>query len=130
MFNNSLASVDTIAASCGQIEDSKVDETDPHQLQITLTAADCNPGTVIITLTGIHDNEGNILPNATVTIGLLAGDANGDGLVDRNDVALLRAHRGEAVDENNFREDIDTDGFIDPPDFRIVKSRLGTMLPP
>ena len=67
---------------------------------------------------------------STVTLGLLLGDINGDGLVDNEDSHETKLDRGQTTDSTNFREDVNTNGRIDRVDFAIVKAQLGTMLPP
>ena len=129
-FNNPLASVDNVTTSCGAVSSSVIDPSDAHQLRVNLTGVTCNAQLVILTVTGAHDDEGNTLPSADVTLGLLLGDINGDGLVDNEDLNETRLDRGQTTDSTNFREDINTNGRIDAVDFAIVKAQRGTMLPP
>ena len=65
-----------------------------------------------------------------MTLGLLLGDINGDGLVDNQDSHQTKLDRGQTTDSTNFREDVKANGRIDSGDFAIVKAQLGTMLPP
>ena len=129
-FNNELASVDSVGISCGNIRKSKIQGADPHQFLADLGSVDCNAEYVTLTLTGVHDTFGNTLPSATVTIGFLLGDTNGDGAVTFQDKAQVRMDQGAPTDSTNYREDIDGSGQIDQPDFHIVRAQLGTMLPP
>ncbi len=130
VFNNSITTVDQITTSCGAISSSRSVVSDPHALRVDLTAPDCNENFVTITLSGIHDDQGNTLPNAVVTMGLLLGDVNGDGIVDETDVAQVENDQGAVTDESNFREDINLNGQIDAGDLRIVEGQVGSMLPP
>jgi photosystem II stability/assembly factor-like uncharacterized protein len=129
-FNNPLASVDSVGASCGEVSSFAIYPGDPHQLRVRLTGATCNAQFVTLTVTGAHDDQGNTLPSVEATFGLLLGDVNGDGLVDKEDVRRIKLDRGQTTDNTNFREDINTNGRIDAVDFAIVKEQLGTMLPP
>jgi hypothetical protein len=78
----------------------------------------------------VHDDQGNTLPAATITAGLLLGDVNGDGVVDSDDVDQTGLDQGQTTDDTNFREDINGNGRIDAVDLAQVTSQLGTMLPP
>jgi len=129
-FNNVLTAVDGGAISCGSIHRIQIDEEDPHQVQVSFAAADCNAEFVTLTLTGLHDDQGHTLDEVAVTLGLLLGDVNGDGVVDRSDAEEVRHDHGARTDETNFREDIDTNGRIQAVDFAVVQSEIGSMLPP
>ena len=129
-FNNPVTSVGGAAPSCGTLKTIKGDNSDPHRILVGLTGVSCNAEYLTLTLTNVHDDQGNTLPSATVTAGLLLGDINGDGVVDSNDSHQTRLDRGQATDSANFREDINTNGRIDSDDFTVVKSQRGTMLPP
>jgi hypothetical protein len=129
-FNNSVVSVDGIATSCGTVKGSRTDDNDAHRLLISLTGVNCNEQYFTLTLTNVHDDQGNTLASATVTAGLLLGDINGDGVVDSTDSHGTKIDRGQEADADNFREDINTNGHIDGADFSRVKSQGGTMLPP
>jgi hypothetical protein len=81
-------------------------------------------------LTGINDDEGGVLPSASVTLGVLTGDINGDGVVNSQDVDELTVDRGQATNETNFREDLDADGRIDSTDVKRLRAALGMTLSP
>ena len=129
-FNNPVTSVDQVAPSCGMLRNIKSDKSDPHRILVRLTGVSCNAQYLTLTLTNVHDDQGNTLPTVTVTVGLLLGDINGDGVVDFTDSHQTRLDCGQATDSGNFREDINTNGRIDEHDFATVKSQRGTMLPP
>ena len=129
-FNNQLASVDGAASTCGYVRSSMVNRDDAHQLLVDLVASDCNAQNVTVTVRGVHDDQGGVLPSASVTMGLLLGDVSGDGVVDSTDVRQTKKDRGEHTDASNFREDINTNGRIDRADFALIKAQVGTTLPP
>ena len=129
-FNNELASVEGAVSSCGVARNSRINPGDANQFQVDLNRVRCNADYVTLTVTGLHDTLGNTLPSAAVTFGLLLGDTNGDGIVSNKDAAQVRNDQGQQTDDTNYREDVDLSGQIDRPDFHIVKSQLGTMLPP
>lgn len=62
--------------------------------------------------------------------GLLLGDVTGDGAVNSTGVREAKRERNARTDGNKLRADINTNGRIDNGDFTIVKTQLGTMLPP
>ena len=128
-FNNAVASVDDVAASCGIVHGVRRRASDPHSLRVSLTGT-CNAQYLTLTLTNVHDDQGNILPSAKVTAGLLLGDVNGDGVVDATDADQTALDQGETTDADNFREDINSNGSIDAADLARVESQVGAMLPP
>jgi len=128
-FNNAITSVDAVAASCGIIEKVGRHASDPHTLRVSLSET-CNAQYLILTLTNVHDDQGNTLPSAKVTAGLLLGDSNGDGVVDSADTDQIELDHGQTTNSDNFREDINSNGRIDAADLALVNSHLGTMLPP
>jgi hypothetical protein len=77
----------------------------------------------------VMDDMGNTLTSATVTMGLLLGDANGDRVVDGTDLSIVRSHRGEHTDGTNYRSDVSNDGFINASDVQLVQQQQGTSLP-
>jgi len=129
-FNNPISSVDDIATSCGSVKGSRIADDDVHRLLVNLTGVNCNEQYLTVTLTNVHDDQGNTLSSAAVTAGLLLGDINGDGVVDNTDSHETKIDRGQPNDASNFREDINTNGHIDKTDFNRVKAQIGTALPP
>ncbi len=129
-FNNEIASVEDAAATCGYVRSSMINRDNAHQLLVDLVASSCNAQNVTVTVTGVHDDQGNVLPSANVTMGLLLGDVTGDGVVNSADTREVKQDRNARTDGDNFREDINTNGQIDGADFSIVKGQVGTMLPP
>jgi hypothetical protein len=129
-FNNALTSIDSAVTTCGAVDGIRVGTSDPHRLIVNLTGVTCNQQYVTVTLTGVHDDQGNTLGSATATMGLLLGDTNGDGVVDRSDVHRTRIERGQEANSENFRADVNVSGHITASDVNAVKSKVGTMLPP
>src|SRR4029079_13896988 len=106
--NNPISSVDDIATSCGSVKGSRIADDDVHRLLVNLTGVNCNEQYLTVTLTNVHDDEGNTLSSAAVTAGLLLGDINGDGVVDNTDSHETKIDRGQPNDASNFREAINT----------------------
>jgi hypothetical protein len=129
-FNNPLTSVDSAATTCGTVNGIALDQSDAHRVFVSLREVTCNEAQVTVTLNGVHDDQGNTLPSAAATMGLLLGDVDGDRVVDLADVEQTRADGGQKTDSDNFREDVNASRSIDGRDVNVVRSKIGTMLPP
>jgi hypothetical protein len=106
-----------------------IDTTNPRQFIVNYKGVTCNAEDLIVTLTNVQDDESNTLASASVTMGLLMGDVDGDGSVTKADLALVKADLGQTTDGTNFREDVNVDGVINQLDVRAVKRQRGTSLP-
>jgi plastocyanin len=83
-----------------------------------------------ITVTLFNVNDGTHMGNVPVSMGVLIGDVNGNGLANASDVSLTKSQVGQPVTGSNFREDVNASGTITSTDVAIVKSDVGTALPP
>jgi hypothetical protein len=128
-FNNELASVGGVATSCGTVESSMIDVTDPHRFIVNLRNVTCNAEDVTVTLTNVTDGQSNTLLSAEAVMGLLLGDVDADGSVTRADFSIAKADQGQTTDGTNFRVDINANGIIDRKDASTVKQQIGTSLP-
>ena len=81
----------------------------------------------VVTLT--VNNVNGLLPSASVDIGFLVGDTNGDRSVNSADIGQTKAQSGNLVIGSNFREDVNIDGNINSSDIGLVKSKSGTSVP-
>jgi hypothetical protein len=84
---------------------------------------------ITVNLTGVTDQFAQVLPNTSVTMGVLAGDTTGDGTVNSADVGQTKSQSGNAVTASNFRQDVNLDGNINASDVGLVKSKSGNGLP-
>ena len=76
-----------------------------------------------------EDINGDGLPHGDVPFGFLAGDVNGNRVVDQPDLISVANNQG-AVTSANFRNDVNADGKIrNNPDGKLVKARKGNSLP-
>src|SRR5205814_8858307 len=66
--------------------------------------------------------NGDGQPHGDVAFGFLTGDADADRRVGRPDQALVQGQLNQPVTSANFREDLDADGRIKPPDGQIPKA--------
>ena len=74
----------------------------------------------------VSDGTDSIM--ASVTMGLLIGDVNGDRVVDAADIHLARSYRGQTTDGTNFRADINDNGRIESSDVGLVRENQGDSL--
>lgn len=128
-FNNNLASVESATTSCGTVVSKAIDRTDPRLFSVNLRVADCNTQNVAVTLTGIVDEQGNVLDSASTTVGLLIGDVDSDRTVTKTDFSLVKKAIGQTTDSTNFRDDVNANGKIDSNDSKLVKQHLGNTVP-
>ena len=128
-FNHELASVSSVMTSCGIVQSSMIDTSDPHRFIVNLRNVTCNAKDVTVTLNNITDGTSNTILFSEAVMSLLLGDVDGDGAVTRTDFAIEKADQDQATDENNFRADIDASGSIDRRDASTVKRQIGTSLP-
>ncbi len=90
-----------------------------------------NAQTLKVLLSDITAQDGEVLREATLRFGKLAGDITGDGVVAADDVLLARnqAAAGGAVTEATFRTDLNASGTFTAADFALARAALGTSLP-
>ena len=67
-----------------------------------------NAQTVAVTLQGVTDVGNQVLPNTTVSFGVLVGDTNGDRTVNSGDALQTRSRSGQVTDATNLRSDVST----------------------
>jgi hypothetical protein len=125
-FNNTISSVGSATTTCGTVAKLTVSG---NKAAVILTGVDCNAENVTVTLTNVTDSQSDTLPSASATMGLLVGDVDGNGTVNRADFSLVKADLGAATDGTNFREDVNANGSIDRNDAKLVKRANGTSLP-
>ena len=93
--------------------------------------------TVTVNLTGVTNAQRltvtlqgvNAVGDVSVSMGVLIGDASGDGVVNGGDAIQTRSRSGQGANTTNFRSDANTDGFVNGGDTIAVRSRSGTFLP-
>jgi Dockerin type I domain len=130
-FNQNIVSVGSASSTCGDVQSIVIDSSDPHKVNINLVnvAHGCNGSTITVTADSIADDQGNVLDSASVGLGLLLGDVNGDRVVDRHDLNLAQQFTHQKANSTNFRADVANDGFIYSSDKRLIGQQRGTSLP-
>ena len=89
---------------------------------MTFNGQTCNTQNVTVTLSGVHDDQGNTLASVETTVGLLIGDVDGDGHVGNGDIGNIQGRLGEITDSTNFRDDINADGHINNQDVQLARA--------
>jgi Dockerin type I domain len=128
-YNNELASVGSVMTSCGMVQSSMIDSSDPHRYVVNLRNVTCNAEDVTVTLNNVMDGTSNTILFSEAVMSLLLGDVDGDGAVTGADFSIEKADQGQTTDGTNFRADIDASGSIDRRDATTVKRQIGTALP-
>jgi hypothetical protein len=121
-FTNNITGADSATTTCGTIGSVSVDPSDAHTLLVTFNSQTCNTQNVTVTLTNVHDDQGNTLASAETNAGLLIGDVDGDGHVGNGDIGNIQGHLGEITDDTNFRDDINADGRINNQDVQLARA--------
>ncbi|MEO6970398.1 MAG: dockerin type I domain-containing protein [Chthoniobacterales bacterium] len=83
---------------------------------------------VTVTANNVMGTNGGVLASATLNVGFLIGDTNGDTSVNSADVGQTKSQTGATVTTTNFREDVNIDGVINSADVGLVKSKSGNGL--
>jgi hypothetical protein len=125
-FSNALASGNAaVADGAGAVVATAVSG---NTLTINLTGV-AHAQVLTLSLTDVTDNFAQSLPNITITMQTLLGDANTDGAVNASDISLAKSQIGQSVTHSNFRSDVNADGEVNASDIAIIKARSGASLP-
>lgn len=86
-------------------------------------------GEVRLSFPGIADadNPGCGVQDS-ISFGVLAGDVNGDGVVNLSDMLAVRSHLATPVDAERYRSDLVCDGVVDLKDLLDVRDHLNNRL--
>ncbi len=95
-FNHLVTAVESATTSCGEVVGTRISMTNSPRVEVKVNHVRCNAEVVTVTLHGVQDDQGNVIDSIPVEMGLLVGDASGDGVVDGADVQLVKAERGSS----------------------------------
>ena len=128
-FANNLVSVDsaTVTGGTGSVSSTALGPN-ANQYTVNLTGV-TNAQYVTVALVNAKDSTGAIGNVNGPQIGVLAGDVNGTGLVDGNDISAVQAQTRQQVSGSNFRDDVNANGAIDGNDVSMTQSQTRTSLP-
>ena len=102
----------------------------------TVSSVSYSGNDMIVSLTGVSNAQvltlstsgGSVSP-ATVPMGFLVGDVNGNRAVNSTDITLTKSRLGLTPDATNFRSDVNAGGLINATDVTLIKQNLATALP-
>jgi hypothetical protein len=114
----SLTSIDGLATA------------DPPSVVGGVVTVNLHNATNVQKLTVTLNNVNSIGHNASVVMGVLAGDTNANGRVSNADVSSIQAQVGAAVVQGNFRNDVNANGTLSNGDVAAAQAKVGTQLPP
>jgi hypothetical protein len=84
---------------------------------------------IAVSLGGITDNAGQILPPTVVDANILIGDANGSKIVNSTDISQVKSESGAPITQANFRRDVTPTGSVTASDVSLAKARAGFSVP-
>jgi hypothetical protein len=99
-----------------------------NTITVNLTGV-ANAQKIVVTLTNVTDKGGRTLAKATVPMGILLGDVDGNKTVNNMDVNNVTAKLGATAGLTNFRDDVDTSGSINQTDVNITQGQVGRVIP-
>lgn len=114
----------TIAAGTANVQNFSVNGS---QVTVNLTGV-TNAQRVTVTLGSV--NNGQDIGDVAVSMDVLIGDSNANGVVNATDISQVKGQIGLPVDGTNFRTDVNTSGAVNSTDAAIAKGNSGTSLPP
>lgn len=80
-------------------------------------------------LSNVTDSFGQVLPSTTVSMNVLAGDANGNKTVNASDIGMTKGESGAGLTAANFRADVNASGAVNGSDIGLVKAATGHTVP-
>jgi hypothetical protein len=113
----------SVSSGTGSVANSSGSGTSVVTLDLTGVA---KAQTITVVLTGV--NNGIPISDIAVQMGILLGDANGNGAVNATDVGQVKAQSGQPVTAANFRADLNANGALNATDVSTVKSTSGSSL--
>lgn len=113
----------TITSGTGSVNSFAVAGSD---VTVDLTGVS-NAQTIVITLADVSNSS--VTNNVTVSMNVLTGDTNGNGMANSVDVSQVKSQSGQPITINNFRTDVNANGTINASDVSLVKAKSGTGLP-
>jgi hypothetical protein len=127
-FNNNITSLGSATTTCGGVSTWYISGP-TVTIKLVGVAHGCNESDITVTANDVMDDMGNTLSSASVAVGLLLGDVNGDRVVDGTDFSIARSYRGQRTDGTNYRSDVSNDGYISASDLQLIQQQQGTSLP-
>ncbi|HYK23207.1 MAG TPA: dockerin type I domain-containing protein, partial [Candidatus Acidoferrum sp.] len=126
-FTNDVVSGNaTVTSGTGTVSASPIFSGNTMTVNLTGVA---DQQQIVVTVSEVVDTFGQTLPDTAVGAVILAGDTNGNRVVNAADVAQAKAQQGAPVDQTNFRNDVNANGTINAADVSLVKFSAGNSVP-
>ncbi len=116
----------TATIGTGGIDNGGTVSVDGATVTVPLTNVS-NAQTISVALRRV--NDGTHLGDVTISMSILVGDINENGIVSSSDIAETKALLGQPLGPANCRADVSTNGAISSSDVSMVKASTGTGLP-
>lgn len=127
-FSQPIVSVDDAEVHCGAVQHLEINAQNPYQVNLITSNQRCDQQYSTATLSGIHSSS-ETLASASATMGILVGDVDGSGTVDRADAGFVKRSMSVPISFTNFRADVVADGEINHQDLKVVRRHDGNSLP-
>ena len=125
-FSNNVVSGDaSVTAGTGNVSSAAFAN---NTMTVNLTGV-ADVQKITVTLSGVTDSLGQVLPNTAVSVNMLVGDINASKTVNATDIGQVKSLSGAAIGATNFRSDVAVSGVINATDISLVKSRSGQSVP-
>ncbi len=124
-----LTGLAAIGAGTATISDAPV--ANGNTLTVSLSGVS-NIQTLQIKLSGMQaSQDGDYLPDAVVSLRVLHGDVNGDGVVNAVDLSGVRNSYGKSAGQAGFdpRADLNVDGVVNSVDTAVIRANYGSHVP-
>ena len=112
-----------VSSGAGSVASFTADGT---QVTVNLTSVS-NAQQVTVTLAKVRSSTSS--GDVAVSMGVLAGDVNGNAATNASDIGQTKSEVGQPVTGSNFRADVTFSGEINASDVSLVKANAGTGLP-
>jgi len=127
-FTDKLNSTGNVSVTTGLGSVSGTPTIKGNAMTVNLAGV-ANAQKIVVTLTNVTDKYGRTLAKATVPMGILLGDVDGNKTVNNTDVNNVTGKVGATAGLTNFRDDVDTSGSINQTDVNITQGEVGTFIP-
>jgi hypothetical protein len=84
---------------------------------------------VTLAMSNVTDEFSQVMPDASLSVNILAGDTNGNKVVNTTDIAQTKSGSGIPVTAANFKSDLNANGTINTTDIAQVKANAGHTVP-
>jgi hypothetical protein len=126
-FNNTVVSGSaTVTSGIGSVAGSPTFNS--HTMTVELTGV-ADVQRIAVTLHGVTDDFAQVLPDTTVGVNMLIGDATTNRAVNAADVNRIKMQVGVPVTAANFLTDINANGAVTVSDVAQAKVNSGDTLP-